>query len=65
MADWESPWYVAVIDKVPTGNFLVVSVATPPLRVADPIDFAPFMNFTLPVGRIGPGEDTVAVSVTV
>ena len=48
---------------LPTGNVVVVNVATPPLRVPVPITVLPFMKFTVPVG-VYLGAVTVAVKVT-
>ena len=58
-----SPLYLAVIVSVPTGNFVVVNVATPPLNVAVPRPSAP-LNVTVPVGPPASAELTVAVKVT-
>ena len=49
---------------MPTAKVDVVNLATPPLRVALPIDLLPFLKVTVPVG-VGPAEVTVAVKVTV
>jgi hypothetical protein len=42
-----------------------VIVAIPPLKVAEPTFVVPFLNVTLPVGTSGPGDETVAVKMTV
>jgi hypothetical protein len=42
----------------------LVSLATPPLKVAEPMPVAPSRNFTFPVGKLGPADATVAVKVT-
>jgi hypothetical protein len=55
---------VAVIVDVPTGNFVVLIVAVPPLNTADPNVRVPFLNVTVPVGPPASPEATVAVSVT-
>jgi hypothetical protein len=49
------PAYTAVIESAPTGRVEVVSVALllrplPGVSIALPIDVAPFMNVTEPVG---------------
>jgi hypothetical protein len=56
-ADLLSPRYFAVIACVP-GASVLVRVATPPLKIADPIP-----KLTDPVG-VGPAEVTVAVYFT-
>jgi hypothetical protein len=56
-AEAVSPRYLAVIACVP-GASVFVRVATPPLKIADPIP-----KLTLPVG-VGPLEVTVAVYFT-
>jgi hypothetical protein len=65
VADWASPVYVAVMVSVPEGIFAVLSVATPPLKVAVPKLVVPFRNFTFPVGPPGALEFTVADNCTV
>src|SRR5258708_2230331 len=57
--------YSAVIGCVPTASVDLVSLATPPLNVAEPIASVPSRNFTLPVGA-GPVlvPCTCAVNVT-
>src|SRR5712671_6674743 len=62
-AEKSSPRYSAVIACVPTASLDFVSLATPPLTVAAPIEVAPSRNFTLPVGA-GPALVTWAVKVT-
>lgn len=65
VADCVSPLYVAVIESVPAGRLLRVSVATPPeLSATVASVVVPFLNTTFPVGVIGPAEVTAAVNVT-
>lgn len=42
--------YVALIERAPSPSPVVVSVATPPLSDAVPIEVDPSMNVTVPVG---------------
>jgi hypothetical protein len=71
VADWllkfaVSPGYFATSDNVPTGSLVVARVATPLLlRMAEPTDFAPFKNTTLPVGVTELLVETCARKVTV
>ena len=58
------PEYAAVIGCVPTASEDLVIVATPPLRVADPITVVPSLNATFPVAVFGPAEVTLAVKIT-
>ena len=56
---------VAVIDSVPAGRLLRVSVAVPlELRATVAKFVVPFLKTTLPVGVLGPAEVTTAVKVT-
>jgi hypothetical protein len=57
-AELLSPKYLAVMACVP-GASVLVRVADPPLKTADPIP-----KLTLPVGVFGPAEVTVAVYFT-
>jgi hypothetical protein len=50
--------------SVPTGNFVVVKTAFPPLKFDVPKIVVPFLNVTLPVAPPGAPELTVAVNVT-
>lgn len=63
LADVAHPLYTAVSESVPAGRFFLVSVATPLLRVAVPIEVVPFLNVTEPVGT-GPTDVTVPVRTT-
>jgi hypothetical protein len=62
--DCASPSYVAVIESVPTGSFVVAKVAVPPLKVALPSHKPPFLNVTVPVAPPGASELTVADNCT-
>ena len=50
--------------RVPAGRYGLVNVAPVPMSVTVPMDEAPFLKVIVPVGRTGPIEATVAVSVT-
>jgi hypothetical protein len=59
------PLYVAVIGFVPTGNLLVVYLATPLLRVTVPSAVVPFLKVTCPLTvPLYCGDTTCAVKVT-
>ena len=52
------------MESLPTGNVVVVKVATPPLRVPVPKVVVPFLKVTVPVGVAPVDAATVAVKVT-
>ena len=58
------PLYTAVIEFVPTANFVVVNLATPALSVHVASVAVPFMKATAPVGVPLNSGATVAVKVT-
>src|SRR5437899_748757 len=51
--------------RVPTGSAVVVKIATPPLRAAEPSVVEPSRNVTEPSGAPAPGATTATVAVRV